>query len=144
VVKELPVLASSVSMLRCTGVELHAAHHQFPLPGERCHLQLNCYLRGVKGSGFQIRIPVSDQFRPSPKGVMNFFGGTNNFSAPMNTFTGKGISPFTLMSSYPTVWEKFSLVSKPDDPPKYRLVDKDRVRSMSVPAPPKLPTPKSK
>jgi hypothetical protein len=144
--KELPSIASTMSRLRCTGFQLHSAHHQFPMLGERCHLQMNCYLKGVKGSGIQMRIPVPDQFCPTPKAGMNFLGGTSIFSSPFATFThyGTPISSFSLLSPHQTMWEKFSVLPKPDSYPKYRLTNIDPKHPPRVPLNPKSTAPKSK
>jgi RHS repeat-associated protein len=39
-------------------IALHGAHHQFGPLGRLCHLQLNTWWAGVKGSGWAFRIPL--------------------------------------------------------------------------------------
>ena len=48
--------------VRCR-VMFHPAHHPFPIIGKQCHVQVTCWLKGVKGSDVSLRIPV-----PCPKG----------------------------------------------------------------------------
>lgn len=45
------------SRIRCR-LAYHGPHHTFPGIGRRCHIQLTCWLKGIKGSGWSIRIPV--------------------------------------------------------------------------------------
>jgi len=66
VLPKIPGLVATAASLRCTSVQLHPAHHSFPLLGRMCHLQLNCYFKGVKGSGFQVRVPVPESLCPTP------------------------------------------------------------------------------
>lgn len=44
--------------IRCR-IAIHDAHHQFGWPFNRkmCHVQLNCWTKGVRGSGFALRFP---------------------------------------------------------------------------------------
>ncbi|GIX50444.1 MAG: hypothetical protein KatS3mg132_638 [Limisphaera sp.] len=52
--------------IRCR-VRLHEAHHRFPVVGRRCHVHVNCWIRGVKGSGLpaiRIAIPCPPHLRP--------------------------------------------------------------------------------
>jgi len=49
-------MARTCANIRCKAPEVHDAHHTFG--GKKmCHLQLNCWIKGVGGSGFVIRIP---------------------------------------------------------------------------------------
>jgi hypothetical protein len=49
-------MARKCANIRCKAPEVHDAHHHFA--GKKmCHLQLNCWIKGVKGSRFEIRIP---------------------------------------------------------------------------------------
>lgn len=50
--------------IRCKGPSFDGPHHRFRWLGGKkyCHVQLNCYLKGVKGSGASIRIPIPCRF----------------------------------------------------------------------------------
>jgi RHS repeat-associated protein len=58
--------SSQVSKLKCLRckVAIHSDHHTFPFLGKKCHLQITCWAKGLKGSGINIRIPVPDRFCP--------------------------------------------------------------------------------
>ncbi len=62
----VPEVLGTLATVRCTKIQLHAAHHPFPLLGRMCHLQVNCYLKGIKISHFSIRVPVPDALCPKP------------------------------------------------------------------------------
>lgn len=49
--------------VRCK-VALHGAHHSFPGLGRKCHVQVTCWIKGQKGSGVNLRIPVPDSLCP--------------------------------------------------------------------------------
>ena len=42
--------------IQCKPPEVHDAHHTF-MGKKMCHLQLNCWIKGMSGSGFVVRIP---------------------------------------------------------------------------------------
>ena len=48
---------------RCK-VNIHPAHHTFPGLGKKCHIQVTCWIKGTKGSGVNVRIPVPDALCP--------------------------------------------------------------------------------
>lgn len=52
-------LLNKCKNIRCKLPEIHDDHHTFGWPFNRkmCHLQLNCWIKGIKGSQFTIRIP---------------------------------------------------------------------------------------
>jgi len=52
--------------LRCK-VALHGPHHSFPGLGKKCHIQVTCWVKGSKGSGVNLRIPVPDFMCPKKK-----------------------------------------------------------------------------
>lgn len=52
--------------LRCK-VALHGPHHTFPVIGKACHIQATCWVKGSKGSGVNLRIPVPDFMCPGNK-----------------------------------------------------------------------------
>jgi hypothetical protein len=52
--------------LRCK-VALHGPHHSFPGLGKKCHIQATCWIKGSKGSGVNLRIPVPDFMCPKKK-----------------------------------------------------------------------------
>jgi RHS repeat-associated protein len=52
--------------LRCK-VALHGPDHTFPRLGKKCHIQATCWIKGSKGSGVNLRIPVPDFMCPKKK-----------------------------------------------------------------------------
>lgn len=132
--KELPSFTSTISRLRCTGIELHSAHHRFLLFGERCHLQMNCYLKGIKGSGFQMRLPLPDRFCPSPRTGMKSSGSRSDFSSPSSTLasSARRTSSLSLSFSRASVWDRFSVLPRSIYASKYRLIDFGRMKHTAV------------
>ena len=49
--------------LRCK-VAVHPNHHTFPVIGKKSHVPITCWVKGVKGSSMNIRIPIPDRFYP--------------------------------------------------------------------------------
>ena len=47
-----------VKRIRIKPPEYHRTPHPFPIIGPRSHLQCTIYLKGIKGSGINIRIPL--------------------------------------------------------------------------------------
>ncbi|MCX7723301.1 MAG: RHS repeat-associated core domain-containing protein [Verrucomicrobiae bacterium] len=52
--------------LRCK-VEIHHAHHPFPVIGKKCHLRVTCWIKGQKGPGVNLRIPLPEFLCPGKK-----------------------------------------------------------------------------
>ena len=52
---------------RCK-IAIHGPHHYFgwPFNQKMCHVQLNCWIKGVKGSKFVLRFPYSCDFPGAP------------------------------------------------------------------------------
>jgi len=54
--------AQECKKIQCK-IAFHGKHHKFPWGKEHCHIQINCFRKGVKGSGFlAIRIPMPCMF----------------------------------------------------------------------------------
>jgi RHS repeat-associated protein len=53
--------------VRCK-IAIHGPHHQFgwPFNSKMCHVQLNCWMKGQKGSKFVLRFPYSCDFWGAP------------------------------------------------------------------------------
>ncbi|MEZ5616462.1 MAG: RHS repeat-associated core domain-containing protein [Rhodocyclaceae bacterium] len=53
--------------IRCK-IAIHGPHHYFgwPFNQKMCHVQLNCWVKGVKGSKFVLRFPYSCDFPGTP------------------------------------------------------------------------------
>jgi len=49
--------------IRCT-VRWHTAHHSFGRLGKKCHIELQCWIKGVKAPPRKIQIPIPDQVCP--------------------------------------------------------------------------------
>jgi RHS repeat-associated protein len=58
-----PSQLSKLKCLRCK-VAIHSDHHTFPFVGKKCHLQITCWAKGVKGFSVNVRIPLPDRFCP--------------------------------------------------------------------------------
>jgi hypothetical protein len=127
--KQLPAITATLPGVRCKGIELHSAHHRFTLWGKRCHLQMNCYLAGVKGSGFAMRIPLPDKFCPAPKTSVKSSLRKSGLPAPSGKLTSepRAMSSFTLVAPRPSGWDKPRLLPTLSQP-KYRLVSDDLKR----------------
>jgi len=52
--------------IRCKDPEVHDSHHTFKVVGRQCHLQLNCYIKGLKRSGRAIRVPYPCDWAAPP------------------------------------------------------------------------------
>jgi hypothetical protein len=53
----LPCATNFIKRIRVKPA-IHPAHHTFPLVGRRRHIQLTVYLKGIKGTQINIRIPL--------------------------------------------------------------------------------------
>jgi hypothetical protein len=44
--------------IRCKKPEIHGPHHKFFWGKRHCHIQMTCWIKGKKGSGMNVRIPI--------------------------------------------------------------------------------------